>query len=635
MKKKSWPILLTILFAVSCFPWVAYAASGTIDTDGTYDIGAFGNDSILTIDSLASAAGLTVTLTNTSGATYTNLRIDCIDAGTKLTINGVLIDNSALSGACALAFSSAGNTLTLAGGSSLTSGYGEPGVRVEDGSALTISGSGTLSANGGSYGAGIGAGRQSNGGSITMESGTITSNGGYAGAGIGGGSGEITGFSGDTITTDGGGGGVITIKGGTVAANGGIEGAGIGGGGMGSGGTITIEGGSVTAIGIGGAGIGGGACPAYVSGTNILIAGNGSGGVITIAGGVVAANSSKNGSVLGSGAGIGGGFSGEGGVITITGGVVTASSDPTGNEYYGSAGIGGGAWNDGGVITISGGDITANGSAGGAGIGGGNKFILSGYTLGADSGEGGEITIEDGRVVATGGEYGAGIGGGGDSNGTAGGSGGTIIISGGITYAQGDVSHSAFDIGSGSAGTDGALTISGTASVFLRYDNCLPPTLPVPHSHKTTTDAYEPMEVVFGTIYGLPGTGVSPWTSATGGYFLLNRIVYSANGGEGTVTNSAIVPGMIATVKQDIGFQNIGFRFTFWNTDPYGKGTTYYPYSTLTLASPSMTLYAQWELLPPTGDPMAASPFVFLSLALLALAGIAIVVYKKAKRKAH
>lgn len=143
------------------------------------------------------------------------------------------------------------------------------------------------------------------------------------------------------------------------------------------------------------------------------------------------------------------------------------------------------------------------------------------------------------------------------------------------------------------------------------------------------------MEVVFGTIYGLPGTGASPWTSATGGYFLLNRIIYDANSGDGSVTNSAVVPGMIATVKSNKGFSNGGYYFTYWNTVPDDTGTIYIPGDTLVLTSPSMTLYAQWELIPPTGDPAATSLFVFTALALLALTGIAVMVYSKAKQKSR
>ena len=58
MNKKTVSTFFIIIFAVFCILLIAYAADGTIDTDGIYDIGAYGNDSTITIDSLASTAGL-------------------------------------------------------------------------------------------------------------------------------------------------------------------------------------------------------------------------------------------------------------------------------------------------------------------------------------------------------------------------------------------------------------------------------------------------------------------------------------------------------------------------------------------------------------------------------------------------
>ena len=638
MNKKLLSVVLLVLFALSCFPLVAGAADGTIDTDGTYDIGAYGNDSTITIDSLASTDGLTVTLTNTSGATFTNLRINCVDAGTKLTIDGVKIDNHATSGAYALSFSGAGNTLTLAGVSSLISGSSEPGVRVEGTTELTISGGGELSATGGNYSAGIGAGKNSNGGSITITSGTITANGGYGGAGIGGGQGEITSLSNwPIVTTSGGNNGEVKITGGAVTANGGTEGAGIGGGDMGEGGKITIEGGTVTAAGYGGAGIGGGAAEPYVSDPYVVTVGNSDGGEITISGGVITASSGYGASVLGPGAGIGGGFGGDGGTILISGGTITASSNTSDGIAWGGAGIGGGGWGAGGVITIEDGTITASGSYAGAGIGGGGKFVMSGFHLFDNgNGEGGTITIEGGTVVATSGTYAAGIGGGGEIYNKTGAGGGAVVISGGVVYAEGDASANAYDIGPGNNATAGAVTISGTTSVFLRYDNCLPPILPVPHSHKTTTDSYEPMEVIFGTIYGIAGTGVSPWADALGGYFLLTqRIIYNANSGEGRVPNSVQVADTAITVKYSTGISKDYYLFTFWNTAADGSGTKYLPLDIVTLTSPSLTLYAQWVPDPPTGDSAASQLLLFAVLALLSLAGIVVLVYTRVKQKSR
>ncbi|WP_455638095.1 beta strand repeat-containing protein [Parabacteroides sp.] len=154
---------------------------------------------------------------------------------------------------------------------------------------------------------------------ITAEStGSLTTQGGFYGAGIGGYKNGSTRFSG----------GIITINGGIITATGGTYGAGIGGAYYGDGGTITINGGKVTANGgwMGGAGIGGGS--GDTSG--------GSGGTITINGGVISAKGAS-GNFGYQGAGIGGGDGCDGGTITITGGFITATSG--GND---AAGIGGG-----------------------------------------------------------------------------------------------------------------------------------------------------------------------------------------------------------------------------------------------------------------------------------------------------
>jgi len=213
----------------------ATAQAHTINTGGTYDMADLG---VASGGTISIGAGLAVTLTNSAGTTYTNVQIVC-GAGVSLTLNNVKIDNSAVSGACALSFTGAGNVLTLEDESTLISGENRHGVRVDDGTELNISGTGTLSATGGSFGAGIGGagigGGYGGGGIITINGGTVTATGGACGAGIGGGY--------------GGSGGIITINGGTVTAIGGYAGAGIGGGAGGSGGTVEITGGSVKASG--------------------------------------------------------------------------------------------------------------------------------------------------------------------------------------------------------------------------------------------------------------------------------------------------------------------------------------------------------------------------------------------------
>ena len=548
-----------------------------------------------------------------------------------------------MANACPLSFNGEGNTLTLVGSSTLIGGFNEPGVRVETAAALTIDGSGSLSATGGDYGAGIGAGQQSNGGSITIESGSVTATGGVGGSGIGGGHGVIVDQGTYYILTDGGNGGAVTIQGGTVNATGGRSGAGIGAGQCGSGGQITIEGGAVTALGLGGAGIGGGYCePFLIAGDTFVLAGTGDGGTIRISGGVVNASSQDNGIDLATGAGIGGGFGGTGGTIELSGGEITAVSDPNDATIYTSAGIGGGGWNDGGTTTISGGTVTAIGGDGGAGIGGGCVYNFDFAPLiGGGDGDGGVINIQGGTVTATSRRYGAGIGGGGSTEAPIiGASGGTISISDGVVYADGATEYNAYDVGSGANASAGTLTISGTSSVFLRSNSSLTPTLPVPHLHKTTTDAVEPMEVVNGTVYGIAGTGVSPWADALGGYFLLNRIVYSANGGEGAVSNSAQVPDSTALVKASEGMSLSGYVFSSWNTTEDGTGTAYMPNDPLTLSASSITLYAQWELppvvqVPQTGDITAPYLPLYAALALLSAAGIIALVCVKTKPKAR
>lgn len=101
------------------------------------------------------------------------------------------------------------------------------------GTTLSIRGSGSVTATGGQYAAGIGSGSYTSDitteytcGNIIIESGTITANGRYGGAGIGSGNYGICGN--------------ITISGGTVTAHGGSVGAGIGSGSRGKFASINI-----------------------------------------------------------------------------------------------------------------------------------------------------------------------------------------------------------------------------------------------------------------------------------------------------------------------------------------------------------------------------------------------------------
>lgn len=207
----------------------------------------------------------------------------------------------------AVSVTGSGNTnIELNGNNTLTSGYGHAGLehnKTDSSGTLTITDdkgdAGSLTANGGFGGAGIGAGTL-NDGQVTITGGTINATGNNGGAGIGGGaSDKYTAVGGD---------GDVTISGGTITATGGSGAAGIGGGCDGNG-TVTITGGDITAKARGyyGAGIGGG-CGEIPEDT--LIGGN---GTVTISGGTI---TEASGGYMA--AGIGSGLQGLG-TVTIEG----------------------------------------------------------------------------------------------------------------------------------------------------------------------------------------------------------------------------------------------------------------------------------------------------------------------------
>ena len=593
------------------FATITATAEGKSDTcvvqvnpvdGGTYDIGKYGNSTTITI-----GAGYTVTLTNMGGTTYTNMKIVC-EAGAALTIDGVKINDSGNANACALSFTGTGNTLILVGNSTLSSGYYEPGIRVEGSTALEIKGTGSINVTGGARGAGIGSGSESDGGSITISGGTVTATGGpvdtYGSAGIGGGykgnGGNIT-ITGGTVTAksqiwgagigsgDGLGrqltGGNITITGGTVTATGGSGCAGIGGGYNSSSGTIMITGGTVTATGSNGAGIGTGS---NYTGGNITITGGtikangygyaGIGGTtctVTIAGGDITAGNNY-------GAGIGGASC----TVLITDGNITATGGSSG------VGIGGASCN----VTLEGGDITAKGGNNGAGIGGascnvaitGGDITATGGYSGAGIGGGyteiaGVITIEGGTIEAIGGNYGAGIGSGNS------GTGGTVNISGGDVYAVMGA-EGQHDIGDGKYASGCTLGISGTAMILLKNDNCIT-------ASTTTHTRLAAVAVSDGKVYGAPVP--DGWTTA-GAYIIARTLTYDSNG------SSEVPPQSQIQLTNTTGTITSGTlsreRYTFggWNTKADGSGTAYSGGDTVTFDADT-TLYAVWNKIPVTG----------------------------------
>lgn len=310
----------------------------------------------------------------------------------------------------AVSVTGSGNTnIELNGNNTLTSGYGHAGLehnKTDDSGTLTIQDeknddgsakgsasdtTGSLTANGGGRGAGIG-GSDEHDGQATITGGKITATGGNGAAGIGGG-------AGDKYAAVGGD-GDVTISGGTITATGGSLAAGIGGG-LDGNGTVIITDGDITAKATGryGAGIGGG-CGEIPKGT--LIGGN---GTVTISGGTI---TEASGGYMAAGIGSGQGDlypDGDGMVIDPTVGNVTIEGNAkieNAKSGYGGSGIGGGAVGIGNVIIRGNAQIgNAIGGEEGAGIGGG--------ALGT-----GDVTIEGNVTIenAQGGAGAAGIGGG-------------------------------------------------------------------------------------------------------------------------------------------------------------------------------------------------------------------------------
>lgn len=285
--------------------------SGQTVTHGTNDAV---NDSAPVITQSTETTANTVTINADAGCTA-NVTLSGVNIDASKE-SGVNIDASGDSGKAAIQTGGEGKVvIELDGNNTVQGGDGHAGVEKNNGGNLTITDendNGSLEANGGEGGAGIG-GAYGKGNNITISGGKVEANGGKGAAGIGGGAygegsnitisgGEVTAAGGNALKTEkggaveilagagigGGGGGNgsnITISGGTVNANGGTDAAGIGGGAQGEGNNITISGGTTTAIGGdapvkeesgdalvfgkgGGAGIGGGA---YGEGNNISV----------------------------------------------------------------------------------------------------------------------------------------------------------------------------------------------------------------------------------------------------------------------------------------------------------------------------------------------------------------------------
>ena len=395
-------------------------------------------DTVIKSNGSSTASSNTVTIHADEGKTV-NVTLD------NVTIN---VDEGSKYGyepdayKTAVSVTGSGNTnIELNGNNTLTSGYGHAGLehnKTDDSGTLTIQDeknddgsakgsasdtTGSLTANGGGRGAGIGGSDEHNG-QATITGGKITATGGNGAAGIGGG-------AGDKYTAVGGD-GDVTISGGTITATGGSLAAGIGGG-LDGNDTVTITGGDITAKATGryGAGIGGG-CGEIPKDT--LIGGN---GTVTISGGTI---TEASGGYMA--AGIGSGTRGNSEII-IRGDAVIENAESCAN----GAGIGSGQGDlyydydiEETIIDKTVGNVTIEGNAkienakrgsGGSGIGGGVIGI-------------GNVIIRGNAQIgnATGGDEGAGIGGG--ALGT-----GDVTIEGNVTIENAKGGAGAAGIGGG------------------------------------------------------------------------------------------------------------------------------------------------------------------------------------------
>ena len=236
-----------------------------------------------------------------SGTLANKLKISIAEGASVTLSNANINENGTWTDGDYAGITCLGNATIILEGTNTVKGFKStyPGVQAGPaGTTLTIEGSGTLNATGGSDGAaGIGSGMNASCGNITINGGNIEAWGGPNGAGIGTGYTNAQGSSDISC-------GIITITDGTVTAYGGENAAGIGTGQSRHGtkirrnecGGVNISGGMVTATGgENAAGIGSG----YGRGTRynpISYCGD-----INITGGTVVATGGSNGAGIGTG----------------------------------------------------------------------------------------------------------------------------------------------------------------------------------------------------------------------------------------------------------------------------------------------------------------------------------------------
>lgn len=181
-------------------------------------------------------------ITVTGSTTQYELKVET-NTPVRVKASDLTIDSSERSYSYAMVLigkdNSADVTLILEGKNTFIGGTHRTGIAAGEGKKLTIEGTGSLTATGGSRAAGIGGEVNCPCGTIIINSGTVTANGGDKSAGIGGGGTHLVEIGGD--------GGTVIITGGSVTANG-SGAADIGGGINNNTGTVIITGGTLKAV---------------------------------------------------------------------------------------------------------------------------------------------------------------------------------------------------------------------------------------------------------------------------------------------------------------------------------------------------------------------------------------------------
>jgi len=266
MKKQSWSRTLTALFiafatTVRAVPIGVTVNSVHLNDDASITDPNWTYNSQTGVLTFHGSGNFMVSGTNTAG----KARIVIPNGVTNTVRIWNLNLQTSGDGQCIFALeTNASVSLILKGTNTLASGKDRAGIEVPTDASLSITRSSAdpvdmLIATGGDNGAGIGGGKNGDGGTVIINSSMVTATGGSNGAGIGGG--------------DNGDGGALTINGGTVTATGGNNSAGVGGGNGGNGGNTSLSGGTLFAQGkSGGADIGRGV-GATTSGANTFTGG--------------------------------------------------------------------------------------------------------------------------------------------------------------------------------------------------------------------------------------------------------------------------------------------------------------------------------------------------------------------------